>query len=486
MMQQSVFFRLFRAFPACAVILLFTAATRGQENPATIPVPQPGMEERHAAKVAAAAREKYDLVFIGNSITHNFEKPEFAVVWDKFYAPRHAFNLGYSGARTENILWNLQHGELEGQSPKVAVLLIGTNNADEKNYPTHHTAEQIAGGIEAIVKLLRERLPQTKLVLLRPFPYGQTNPNSRRSVLEQAGDRILRLADGKQVFYCDINHVFLRVDGTIRGEVMPDFLHPNPTGTKLWAQAMEPLLHELMGDASHDTDVPANTAIVPVPKLEQDSYDWWARHQDELQAKDRINPEVVLIGDSITHFWGGEPRANHVNGPKSWTRAFGNYPTLNLGFGWDRTQNVLWRLDHGEFDGLHPRVVVVHIGTNNTSGTDHARENTPAEIAEGIEAICTRIRSKAPVAKILLMAVFPREEKPDAPRRATIAQINRLIAPLGKTPGIVFLDIGPKLLRPDGTISRDIMSDFCHPTDEGYQIWADALAPLLAAGGDRH
>ena len=90
---------------------------------------------------------------------------------------------------------------------------------------------------------------------------------------------------------------------------------------------------------------------------------------------------------------------------------------LNLGFGWDRTQNVLWRLDHGELDGLHPRVVVVHIGTNNTSPTDHARQNTPAEIVAGLKEICGRIRSKIPRTKIVLMAIFPREKDPINPRR---------------------------------------------------------------------
>ena len=130
-----------------------------------------------------------------------------------------------------------------------------------------------------------------------------------------------------------------------------------------------------------------------------------------LRIKDRLNPEVVLIGDSITHFWGGEPKAAQANGPASWEATFGPYRTLNLGFGWDRIQNVLWRLDHGELDGLHPRVIVLHIGTNNTSDTEHARKNTPAEIAEGIRAILRRLRAKAPQARVVLMAVFPARAK---------------------------------------------------------------------------
>ena len=94
---------------------------------------------------------------MGNSLINNFEKPEYQPVWNQFYAPRNALNLGYSGYRTENILWNIAHGELDGQSPKVIVLEIGTNNVDEKNYPARHTANQLAGGIEAIIDVLRSK-----------------------------------------------------------------------------------------------------------------------------------------------------------------------------------------------------------------------------------------------------------------------------------------------------------------------------------------
>ena len=221
-----------------------------------------------------------------------------------------------------------------------------------------------------------------------------------------------------------------------------------------------------------------NTAIVPVPKLEEDSYDWHARHDEILRLQKTLDPEIVLIGDSITHFWAGEPKAGIVRGEAAWQSAFGKHRTLNMGFGWDRTQNVLWRLDHGEFDGLHPRVVILHIGTNNTSDTANARRNTPDEIAAGIGEICGRIRRKSPGTKIILMAIFPREQSPEHPRRKLIAQTNLLLA---KLPGLTCLDISSQLLQPDGAISRDVMSDYCHPTARGYQIWADALAPIVQA-----
>jgi lysophospholipase L1-like esterase len=154
------------------------------------------------------------------------------------------------------------------------VLEIGTNNVDEKHYPTRHTAGQLAGGIEAIVKLLLEKCPDTKIIVLRCFPgsYDGPNPTSHRAILDRASEIASRLADGKHVFYCDVNHVFLNSDGSINHTLMPDWLHPSPAGAKEWAKAMEPLLSKLMGDKSLDTDILAQSAAAGVSKTNTDSY----------------------------------------------------------------------------------------------------------------------------------------------------------------------------------------------------------------------
>jgi lysophospholipase L1-like esterase len=291
---------------------------------------------------------------------------------------------------------------------------------------------------------------------------------------------VAKLADGKQVFFLDVNHLFTRLDGSIDPALMPDLLHPSPAGALAWAQAMEPMLCQLFGDQSHDTP-PANTAIVPASKLENDFYDWWARHEAVLKAKEETNPEIVLLGDSITHLWGGNPPTpgRKANGAQAFEKTFAGKRVLNLGFGWDRTQNVLWRLDHGEFDGLHPAFVVVNIGTNNFAGTAHARMNTPEEIAEGVRAILIRLRAKSPESRIILMGIFPRGEKPTDPMRARVAAVNALLAEFGKTDGITFIDLGPKLTQPDGTISRETMGDFLHPAEAGYAIWGEALKDAM-------
>jgi alpha-galactosidase len=231
----------------------------GATNLATVPVPQPGMEERHEQKVALARQHRYDILMIGDSITHELENPTFENVWQQFYAPRNTLNLGYAGARTENILWNLTHGELDNQAPKVVTLLIGTNNADDANYPIVHSAEKIAEGTAAIVQLLRKKLPEAKILLLRIFPRANVYQNadgSERGSAEKraatdlrAGELVQSLADGQHVFYLDINAIFRRPDGSIDPLLMPDLLHPSPAGAMAWARAMEPQLTQLLGYA---------------------------------------------------------------------------------------------------------------------------------------------------------------------------------------------------------------------------------------------
>jgi len=224
-----------------------------------------------------------------------------------------------------------------------------------------------------------------------------------------------------------------------------------------------------------------NTAVIPMGKLEKDGYGWEERHEAVMKIKAEINPEIVLIGDSITHFWGGQPEAGKMGnrGTESWQNLFGNRRVLNLGFGWDRTQNVLKRIELGELDGLKPKAIVIHIGTNNLAATVNARSNTPEEIAAGITTIVDQAQAKCPDAKIILMAIFPRGQTPLEPKRALLKDINARLASLGQRAGVTFLDITDKWLGPLGIISKDIMPDTLHPNQKGYAIWAEALRPML-------
>jgi lysophospholipase L1-like esterase len=422
---------------------------------------------------------------IGDSITNNYDKSNppdenFLPTWKEFYEPRKALNLGFSGDTTANVLWRLENGEVEGLRPRVAILLIGTNNTAQGQ-----TAEQTEGGIDAIVTTLEWRLPETKILLLGILPSDISDDKTRR---DQAVNAYLAAcySENPQVTYLDINSIFYK-NTALNAAIFYDprlpqhgkALHPDTVGQRMMAEAIEPTLAKLISDTPRvplDSMTDINTALIPVPKLEMDSYDWYARHHAELDVQKKVTPRVVLIGDSITHFWGGSPIGLNVNGPLAWQHVFGNMPVINMGFGWDRTQNVLWRLRQGEFEGIRPQWVVLMIGTNNLTGTPNSRASTPEEIVEGIAAIYREIRQRSPESRIILMAILPRAARRDDPIRALIQGTNRLLAQrFAGDSSITYIDIGAAFLEPDSSLPASLMPDGTHPSEAGYQIWADAL-----------
>jgi lysophospholipase L1-like esterase len=180
-------------------------------------------------------------------------------------------------------------------------------------------------------------------------------------------------------------------------------------------------------------------------------------------------PEIVFIGDSITEGW-------EKDGREVWQQHFAKHHALALGFGGDRTENVLWRLQHGEIDGIAPKAVVLMIGTNNTG---HRAED-PHTTAAGIKRLLDEIRRRLPKTKVLLLAIFPRGEKPDDPQRRLNERVNTIIAGHADRRSVHFLDINAALLNADGTLGKDVMPDLLHPNAKGYAIWQRAMEPALA------
>jgi len=194
----------------------------------------------------AAENGDAGILFIGDSITQGWEG-EGKPVWDEFYAKRNPINLGISGDRTQHVLYRLQNGNIEGldnpatgSSPKLAIIMIGTNNVSDT--PAAQTAE----GIAAIVNHLRAKLPSTKILLLAIFPREQT-PGKARERNTQVNTIIKDLADNSSIFYMDIANQLLNSDGTISKDVMPDFVHLSEDGYRRWAAAIEPKVVELLG-----------------------------------------------------------------------------------------------------------------------------------------------------------------------------------------------------------------------------------------------
>ena len=202
-------------------------------------------------------------------------------------------------------------------------------------------------------------------------------------------------------------------------------------------------------------------------KGQPDAY-FMGKH-DAFLARGKAGPiGVLFLGDSITDFW--------TRAPQTWKEHYGAMQPANFGVSGDRTEHVLWRIDHGELDGIHPKVVVLLIGTNNSG-------DTVAHVTAGTDKVVSEIRHKLPDAKLLLLAIFPRGATPTAAgvaaTRAKLTKVNQSLAKLDDGTRIRYLDIGDKFLAPDGSIPKDVMSDGLHPTPKGYQIWTDAMQPLL-------
>jgi len=215
-------------------------------------------------------------------------------------------------------------------------------------------------------------------------------------------------------------------------------------------------------------------AVTPARLDEAWSIDWWLpRHRQKLaDAKQMVrearSPQLVFIGDSITQGWEKE-------GAPVWQERYARFDALDLGFGGDRTENVLWRLQNGAVDGLDPKVAVLMIGTNNTG----LRGDFAASTVAGIRRTLDEIRHRLPRTRILLVAIFPRDATPESPLRRTNDAINAQLPALADGNRIVFLDVNGAFLTPDGTLSKAIMPDLLHPNEAGYAIWAKAMQPEL-------
>lgn len=206
-------------------------------------------------------------------------------------------------------------------------------------------------------------------------------------------------------------------------------------------------------------------AAVPVPQTAP----WWTtRHEHVLGRIHQGEVDLLLIGDSITQGW-------EDVGRRIWDKYYGHRRAVNLGFGGDRTEQVLWRLDHGEIDGITPKLVILMIGTNNTG----ARHDPPEETAAGIQAILTTLRTRIPISKILLLGVFPRSSSVDDPLRRVNVAINDHLRHYADNQQVFFLNLSQRFLDERGRLSQDLMPDYVHLSERGYQVWADGMEDMI-------
>lgn len=213
--------------------------------------PSGRFRKMHESFLARGKEGPIGVLFLGDSITQGWTKAPH--VWQHYYGKWQPANFGIGGDQTQHVIWRIENGELDGINPKVAVLMLGTNNSGA------HTADEIAAANKKIVQMIRTKLPQTKVLVLAVFPRGPRKDKEgkitetvaaeaakRMAVIQGVNAQLARLDDGQNVRFLDINEVFLGQDGKIPFSIMPDQLHPNAAGYQLWADAMQPTLTALM------------------------------------------------------------------------------------------------------------------------------------------------------------------------------------------------------------------------------------------------
>lgn len=227
--------------------------------------------------------------------------------------------------------------------------------------------------------------------------------------------------------------------------------------------------------ATHVSQIGATSklALEPVPREGK----WIKRHEGFVKIAASEPCDILFLGDSITDFWRQTGRGAEVL-KKHWP----SQTIVNLGISGDRTQHVIWRLQNGELGNLHPKVIMLMIGTNNLGlERDYITpRTTPAEAAEGVKTILSILRTKLPLSKILLLGVFPRSHLPTDDVRLQVNELNKYLITYADNKSVFYLDIGSNFLTKDGILEPSIMPDYLHPNAQGYEIWAKAVEGPLA------
>ena len=486
----------------CGVVTAVTAAfisIQASAQLAVTPAPKdkPSWTARFEAKKKAASSGVCEIAFIGDSITHNWEKPG-RDVWNANYtnAPYRAINFGISADRTENVLWRIRNGQLDGISPKAVVIMIGTNNTGHRSVEDERPLDTVLG-VQSILEEVKKRLPSAVVILHPIFPRGATKDDPKRVRNDVVNAAIKGFADGEKVFWCDFNSLLLTEDGVLEKSVAGDLLHPGPVGYEIWAKALKPYLDYALGRRTKkprkQAAKPAPTALdTPgVPKAVQPAVHqyWLDMKRPRLRTKraaflaetatNKVY-DAIWLGDSITHFW--EREGNR----EVFQKRFAGYRIFNCGFGGDHVCHLLWNIKYGGFlDGVETKIVSLMIGTNNMWN------DSVEDVVAGIKACLDVIREKQPNATVLLHAVPPREvahkrgDRDFRRKRANVDEImpkhekvNSLIRQFADGKNVVWVDITKRFTDEEGLPDIRLLGDGTHPNAAGCNAWADEVLPF--------
>ncbi|GAB4014593.1 SGNH/GDSL hydrolase family protein [Spirosoma koreense] len=317
------------------------------------------------------------------------------------------------------------------------------------------------------VKTLRQKRPETPILLVEHAGYseGSINPTRRQlytdvNVLMQQAFAQLKSEGIQKIYLLPKSAINLDTDATVDGT------HPTDLGMQQYADAYERIIRTILAEPVGDI----STTKPRTQYRDARVYDWETRHRHIMARLKSKPPRIVFFGNSITHFWGGESTGATVRGSDSWNAIMEPLGTANLGYGWDRIENVLWRVYHGELDDYSPAQIVLMIGTNNL------QFNTDAEISSGLAFLVRAMQTRQPKADILMIGILPRRNE-----EARIAALNQKIAQTAGELNVTFIQPGTVFLKADGKIDESLFGDGLHPNAEGYRQFVTKLQPYLKA-----
>jgi lysophospholipase L1-like esterase len=366
-------------------------------------------------------------------------------------------NLGFSGnGRLEKEMIDL----ISEIDAKIYILDCLPNLVASVNISPDEIKKRILNG----VRFLRNKRPGAPVVVAEHDGYTDEgiNPVNRKSY--QDVNAILREAFA-QLKSEGIQDIYLipKEDFGQDIESMVDGTHPTDLGMMRYAEAYVNHLRIIL----HEPEGTISTTRPCTQMRELNNYDWDKRHFEILSANKTDQPELVVIGNSITHFWGGLPAGPRATGAESWDKTFGK-KARNMGYGWDRIENVLWRIYHGELDGFTAKQIFVNIGTNNL------QMNTDEEILAGWQLLIEAMKYRQPEAGIFMVGIYPRKQQEERVRK-----LNDKLKALTKTAGAGFVDPGLVLAGKDGKIDESFFLDGLHPNAKGYSVLGKAYEPFI-------
>lgn len=408
-----------------------------------------------------------DLLWVGDSITHFWEGTG-AKVFEKYYGHRKTMNFAISGDRTGHVIWRIQHSPMDKINPKMAVVMIGTNNIGHDSSTPAQTVE----GIQKIVDMLKDQYPEMNILLLEVFPRGEKPDDPLRLGVNEinAGlEEIYKDGKVKKVKLYSINDLFLDEEGNLPSDIMPDFLHPSEKGYEIWASAVEPFIIEGLREK-------LSVLAAPEDKTICDSY--FFRDQCKLLSENK-DYKILMFGDSITHNW---VRVDTPQQKAAWEKYYGSKGAVNLAVGGDIIPGQIWRYEHYPLDGIHPKLIFLEIGVNDLTSVETPKE----EVAYGNRYLVRMFRKRWPDTPIIVMKMIPFQfdgnPKHDGMTYQSWVDAYNEILPLylRDIPNVEIVDISDLYLDENGKAIPERMDGILvHPNTEGYILWGERLDPLI-------